>query len=279
MNLSELIQQAITAARNGQEQRARGLFLEVVSLDPKNEVAWMWLSGLLESLDEQISACEKVLIINPGNTRTYVYLNELKKKRGDIESQRVETKSSEFSINVNTDAHPPKYNVDLAVQLEEQGHRDKALEVYKTLAAKTKDYHEFDRIYHQVLRLENLETEKIKHISSFASLIRLSIGWPILYILLILVQGGLKLFVWSTLYLWTGLIWISIGGFFIALTEIRSQHVIWTKLFADNSAGGSSLARFLVGATGWLLISISLLILLFDSVNRLRHFVIPIPPY
>jgi tetratricopeptide (TPR) repeat protein len=279
MNTSDLIQQAITAARSGQDQRARILFLEIISLDPRNEVAWMWLSGLYESIDEQISACEKVLVINSGNTRMRAYLNELKQKRGDFESQRVETKPLEFSTNINTDADPPKYTVDLALQLEEQGDRDKALEVYKTLAAKTKDHHEFDRIYHQVIRLENLKTEKIKHISSFASLIRLSIGWPIFYILLIFVQSGLRLFIWSTLYLWTGLIWISIGSFFLALGEIRSQHVIWTKVFSSNSAGGSSLARFLVGATGWLLISISLLILLLDSVNRLRNFTIPIPPY
>jgi hypothetical protein len=116
-------------------------------------------------------------------------------------------------------------------------------------------------------------------VSSIASLIRLSVGWPTLYILLILVQDGLKLFVWSTLYLWTGLIWVSIGSFFLALVEIRSQHVIWTRLFASRSAGGSGPARFLVGATGWLLISISFLILLLDTVNRLRNFKIPIPPY
>jgi hypothetical protein len=279
MNSSELIQQAITAARGGERNRARGLFLEVVSFDPRNEVAWMWLSGLFESIDEQIAACEKVLAINPGNVRTRAYLSELKKKHGDFEGQRVETKSPELSMDVNTDTLPSQNTIDFAVQLEERGDRDKALEVYKILAAKTKDYHEFDRIYHQIIRLENLKTENIKHISSFASLIRLSVGWPILYILLILVQGGLKLFVWSTLYLWTGLIWISIGGFFVALVEIRSQHVIWTKLFADNSAGGSGLARFLVGAAGWLLISISLLILLLDSVNRLQNFTIPIPPY
>ncbi|MCJ7435460.1 MAG: hypothetical protein MUO77_18415 [Anaerolineales bacterium] len=279
MNLLELIQQAITAAHNGEEHRARDLFLEIVSLDPRNELAWMWLSGLFESIDEQISACEKVLAINPGNTRTRAYLNELKKKRGDFEDWRIEIKPSELSINVNADVILSKYTVDMAVQLEEQGDRDKALEVYKILAARTKDYHEFDRIYHQVIRLENLKTENIRHVSSFASLIRLSIGWPILYILLILVQGGLKLFVWSTLYLWTGLIWISIGGFFVALVETRSKHVIWTKLFAGNSTGGSSLARFFIGATGWLLISISFLILLLDSIIRLRNFTIPLPPH
>jgi tetratricopeptide (TPR) repeat protein len=279
MDQSELIQQAIIAARSGQENRARGLFLEAVSLDPRNEVAWMWLSGLFESLDEQISACEKVLTINPGNIRTRDYLNELKKKRSDFRSRRVESKSTELSPDANTNVHPPKYTVDLAVQLEEQGDREKALEIYEVLAAKTKDYHEFDRIYHQIIRLENLKTENIRHVSSFASLLRLSIGWPILFILLIFVQGGLKLFAWSTLYLWTGLIWISIGSFFVALVEIRSQHPIWTKLFAGNSVGGSGLARFLIGAAGWLLISISILILVLDSVNRLQNFTIPIPPY
>ena len=48
MNSSELLQQAIIAARNGEEKRARNLFLDIVKDEPGNEIAWMWLSGLLE---------------------------------------------------------------------------------------------------------------------------------------------------------------------------------------------------------------------------------------
>lgn len=281
MNSSELLQQAIVAARNGEEKRARKLFLDIVRIEPGNEIAWMWLSGLLESIGERITACEKVLAINPYNSRTRAYLNELERKRNGLvsEKSKIISRPPEFSKNINVDNIPRKYTVDDAVQLEEQGDLEKALEVYKIVAAKTNDYHEFDRIYYQVIRIENLRAENIKHVSPFASLIRLSIGWPILYFLLLLVQSGLKLFVWSTFYLWTGLIWVSIGSFFLALVEIRSHHVIWIKLFSSRSAGGSGFARFLVGTAGWFLISMSFLILLFDSVNRLRNFEIPFPPY
>lgn len=283
MNSSELLQQAIIAARNGEEKRARNLFLDIVKEEPGNEIAWMWLSGLLESIGEQINACEKVLAINPYNSRTREYLNELKRKRSrPVVGRDPKTISgaSEASISTKADAIiTRKYTVDDAVLLEEQGDLDKALEVYKIIAAKTSDYHEFNRIYYQVIRIENLKSENIKHISPLASLIRLSIGWPILYSLLLFVQSGLKLFDWSTFYLWTGLIWVSIGSFFLALVEIRSHHVIWIKLFSNRSAGGSGFARFLVGAAGWFLISISFLILLLDSVNRLRNFEIPLPPH
>ena len=281
MDSSDLLHQAIFAARNGDERRARTLFLDIVKLEPGNEIAWMWLSGLLESISDRISACEKVLTINPDNSRTRLYLNELEKKRSGVVglNPRVISGASKFLISTNNNSPSRKYTEDDAVQLEEQGDLVSALEVYKILAAKTDDYREFDRIYHQIMRIENLQADNIKHVSSFASLVRLSIGWPILYGLLLLVQSGLKLFVWSTFYLWTGLIWVSIGSFLLALVEIRSHHMIWLKLFSSRSAGGSGIARFLVGAAGWFLISISFLILIIDSVNRLRNFDIPFPPY
>ena len=67
MDPVDLLSQAIQAARSGREMTARNLFQDVVHLDPSNETAWMWLSGLLDPLEDRIMACERVLTINPGN--------------------------------------------------------------------------------------------------------------------------------------------------------------------------------------------------------------------
>src|SRR3990172_6125619 len=81
MDSTEILRQALQAARNGRELTARDLFRDVVRLDPNNEVAWMWLSGLLDPLEDRILACERVLSINPENQKIQVYYEKLLHER------------------------------------------------------------------------------------------------------------------------------------------------------------------------------------------------------
>ena len=76
-----LLQQALAAAREKRELTARDLFLDVVEINPRNETAWLWLTGLLDDLDECIYACEMVLDINPNHTRILPYLSKLREKK------------------------------------------------------------------------------------------------------------------------------------------------------------------------------------------------------
>ncbi len=71
------LQAAISAARSGREILARELFLEIVEVEPRNELAWLWLVGLLDRLEDQIEACEKVLEINPANAGAQKHLRQL----------------------------------------------------------------------------------------------------------------------------------------------------------------------------------------------------------
>lgn len=54
MSSSEVLQRAIQAARAGRRVEARDLLIELVEVDPRNEMAWMWLSGLVDSPEDQI---------------------------------------------------------------------------------------------------------------------------------------------------------------------------------------------------------------------------------
>lgn len=83
----------MTAVRAGHELTARDIFLEVVEINPHNETAWMWLTGLLDDLDDCIYACEQVLKINPKNVNVNQYLGQLleqRKKRQEEQRLRVE---------------------------------------------------------------------------------------------------------------------------------------------------------------------------------------------
>ena len=88
-----MLQQAMSAMRAGHELTARDIFLEVVEINPRNETAWMWLTGLLDDLDDCIYACQQVLEINPNNVHVNQYLSQLlaeKKKQREAQRLRVE---------------------------------------------------------------------------------------------------------------------------------------------------------------------------------------------
>jgi tetratricopeptide (TPR) repeat protein len=66
-HVTELLRQGIAAAKTGQKEQARRILLQVVELDERNEQAWLWLSGVVESSEDRRVCLENVLAINPGN--------------------------------------------------------------------------------------------------------------------------------------------------------------------------------------------------------------------
>jgi tetratricopeptide (TPR) repeat protein len=63
--LNTLLNEGIAAARSGQAARARDLLMQVVEADENNEAAWLWLSGVVESLEDRQVCLENVLALNP----------------------------------------------------------------------------------------------------------------------------------------------------------------------------------------------------------------------
>ncbi|HUE99530.1 MAG TPA: hypothetical protein VMN99_09760, partial [Anaerolineales bacterium] len=84
MSSSEAVYRAIQAARAGRRMEARDVLLKVVAFDPQNETAWIWLSGLVDSVEDRMIACENVLVINPGNERVRAYLAGLQRQHQSL---------------------------------------------------------------------------------------------------------------------------------------------------------------------------------------------------
>jgi tetratricopeptide (TPR) repeat protein len=108
MQEDHLLQQAISAAHAGHELTARDIFLQIVQSQPQNEVAWMWLTGLLDDIDDRIYACEKVLEINPGNAGAQKYLAQLlaeKQKGKDVDKLRVDEQLGQVRELVSAGQH------------------------------------------------------------------------------------------------------------------------------------------------------------------------------
>jgi hypothetical protein len=77
-NVEAMVREGAAALKAGRKDEARTLLLKAVELDPYNEDGWLWLSGLVDSVDDQRTCLENVLAINPNNQRAQqglAYLN------------------------------------------------------------------------------------------------------------------------------------------------------------------------------------------------------------
>jgi len=76
-DIAELLHQGIAAAKAGQDAQARDLLAQVIEQDERNEQAWLWLSSVVESLDDRRLCLEQVVAINPGNVHAQAGLRRM----------------------------------------------------------------------------------------------------------------------------------------------------------------------------------------------------------
>lgn len=248
----ELLEKAKTCVQNGDVSRAVYFAQQATQKDMDYEEAWLLIGRIASYVDQRIAALEKARAINPANTQTVVLLQDARRLRDDP--------------------------LGAAAHYEQRGEFDEALKVYNELAARTVDAREFDRIYKQITRIEALQKEKISYVAPRSSIIRLTVGWPLLYLFLVLVQVGLNPFAHPSFILWLGLPLVALGSYLLSISEIRSRHAFWQTIFSEEG-DGSNFARLVTAAAGWLLVIFPHLFLLIDSINRLRVFHIPPKPF
>src|SRR5512134_1453697 len=99
----------------------------------------MWLTGLVDDLEDKIIACENVLAINPANDKVKAYLGRLLQQRMQAPSQITRKKCSDIDVKRSL-AGPrqtaPKLETapDLlsqAEQLEYEGKFREAVQTYE----------------------------------------------------------------------------------------------------------------------------------------------------
>jgi hypothetical protein len=66
-SVDDLLREGVAAAKAGQHEHARDLLTRVVAQDERNAVAWLWLSGVVESLEDREICMENVLAVEPDN--------------------------------------------------------------------------------------------------------------------------------------------------------------------------------------------------------------------
>ena len=82
-NADALVRDGIKAYREGRKNEARDKLLEAVELDEQNEQAWLWLSAVVDTVEDQQTCLENVLTINPNNEKARQGLAILSEKSSD----------------------------------------------------------------------------------------------------------------------------------------------------------------------------------------------------
>ncbi len=68
-NVDAMVREGVNAYRTGKHEEARALLFKAVELDDQHEQAWLWLSAVVDSVEDQQTCLENVLTINPHNER------------------------------------------------------------------------------------------------------------------------------------------------------------------------------------------------------------------
>lgn len=76
-NVDAMVRAGVEAYRAGNKAEARTLLERAIELDQYNETAWLWLSAVVDTQEEQRTCLENVIIINPDNDRARQGLKSL----------------------------------------------------------------------------------------------------------------------------------------------------------------------------------------------------------
>lgn len=96
MAAPDMLRLAIAKAKSGQKIEARDLLLKVVDQHPQNELAWMWLIGLVDSMEDKVIACQNVLDLNPSNDKVRSYLSKIQRKQLTLEGEKIKEEALQF---------------------------------------------------------------------------------------------------------------------------------------------------------------------------------------
>lgn len=90
--IEELVAQAKLAYRSGHTGEARDLLRSAVQRDPQHEDAWLWLSGMVDTLEEQRYCLQKVLALNPAHDRARQGLSTVERRLASAASQTMDAR-------------------------------------------------------------------------------------------------------------------------------------------------------------------------------------------
>lgn len=65
--MSDQLQQAVSLIKSGDQQNGRQILIDIIKTNPRNELAWLWMSSVVDTNDQRQHCLKQVLVINPHN--------------------------------------------------------------------------------------------------------------------------------------------------------------------------------------------------------------------
>ena len=123
MDTMPMLNRAIIAAKAGRKAEARQLLEAVLDADERNERAWLWLSGAVDSDEERVICLENVLSINPANQAARKGLAVLRAARAATSAPIILPLASPAPAEAAAPPSPPPGDVvtNLLGRIEQQG--------------------------------------------------------------------------------------------------------------------------------------------------------------
>jgi hypothetical protein len=112
--MPDKLQQAISLVKSGDKQGGARLLAEVLHTEPRNETAWLWMSGVVSKPEQRRHCLEQVLQINPNNQMARKGLARLQQEPANQEhlpQEATETKEkgdSSPAAPATTEVQPAK---------------------------------------------------------------------------------------------------------------------------------------------------------------------------
>ena len=126
-----MLNRAIIAAKAGRNAEARQLLEAVLDADERNERAWLWLSGVVDSDEERTICLENVLSINPTNQAARRGLAMLRAARAAASAPPIRPLPSPAPAEAAVPPSPPSGDVvtNLLGRIEQQQGQAKAARI------------------------------------------------------------------------------------------------------------------------------------------------------
>jgi hypothetical protein len=246
---SEYVRQTYREAKKqaklGNREEALNLLRHLVEIEPDHVAIWRMIADLSSVLADKIEAMEKVLEMRPNDVELRKNLQQLKKVQDDPWQR--------------------------ARQFEEVGDFELAVFTYLNIATHSESPAERVEANRRALSLKQLQAStKIKEVHPTVNLLRLTVGLPLLFFMLIFIQAGLNPLQMSAFAL-VSLGSVVVGSLLITVTNLRPLHPGWVNLFGHPGSHSEMSARLPLQILGWLLIIVPFILFFIEATLRLMR--------
>ncbi len=229
----------------GRREEAQAALLELVAHDERCERAWWLLSDLVPDLNDQITALENILTLNPRQGHARRRLENLR----------------------HLGAHP----LELGKLYESQGELERAAEAYLRASVEgvTPAIRAEAALRHAEARRLQMGPP-IRRVGPDLTLMRLTLGPLVVYALMVIVHTGLS--PWQASWpLLAGGVALAAGGFLMTLPTLRPSHPLWMRWVGAPGMAGETAARGVVWLAGLALTGVAYGPFVLEALARLAQ--------